>query len=77
MTVVRDSSCYWVPDRPRCSCCGKTARYPFVHWMCERDLVLCADCCCSIQRGLTADMMRCAAIQRGTKELFSLHEATQ
>jgi hypothetical protein len=67
--VIRDSDwAGWLTLPVTCTGCGDETYPPFVWWWADEHLFFCIECCSSMQRGLTVDMMRAAAIRRARKQ---------
>jgi hypothetical protein len=63
ITSRHDAALAFLPAEYRCVVCGaKHLTPPFVQWMCERDLVICGECCSGLAHGLVADLIQVAAI---------------
>jgi hypothetical protein len=58
----------WGTEVPACSRCGKKIAPPFIHWWsCAvggTDFCLCGDCCVTMEKGFTADLIQLSAITR-------------
>ena len=47
----------------KCNMCEETiCRYPFLHWDCTPDILICSECCRTNKEGFTADLIQITAI---------------